>query len=709
MRTMIIMLQTRKPSCRGDIVLLLLLLSSSSSSSSPTVDGLPNIFSRLNWGVVFSKTHNLINGASEHIHTFRSSIPNLDYTPLVQYPCQTENQRLAYCELYNRAIDDSNNLYTTQFRELDRAIGELLERAIPAMKLDVNKRKKRSTHFNPDFCQGDHTGGSENFLGRAVQGFTGTPSRSDLNSVRAHACQLALQVDVVKQEIVRGGQALSSVSNALGQRVDLARSGLDDAHSRLRKDVLLFTRFLRSYGNDSAIGARQIEFMKEAQSNFLLFLTRARIFEADTTRRLEIGRRYLADLNKALVGTLVPSLVSVSDIARVMDHIIANDRGVALVDPNPASAFQLVPLLSRTARDLFLTVKFPIRLRDSHLPVLGLYKVVPVKLALLENRRDSTLVTNVPDYFAVTPDLRYAIELSSLDLATCRHHRGDVLVTCSERAFIDLTATDNHTSCVAAIFTDNKLKVPEICRLRYLPNLTDGSEAVYVGDQTFFLREAHPGSWTLTCRRDASATTARAHTGCDSCLMRVPCGCSMIGDFYISTQMASTCEQELLDEKKQQNNPVVRRHYPINLHVFSQKYDAVALAGIGAANVVDEILTPLVPLDVDDLLREINITASTFPGVAEREGADLDFQKVMNAAKKKLASYSDEASVLYTKASDWSDLERNRLARIENMFDGAGGGKNSGGVLCSVMVAIAILSSIFICVCPERRLQWYTK
>jgi len=660
---------------RCSVCVLLLLCATVSSDTS----SMETSYVRTNWGVVFNKVGVVLNGITKYRHTFAVTIPNMDYRAIQPMPCNSSLLREAHCESVNALIEQINNAYIIEFEQMKRNIANVVA-IIGNVESDKElrlKRRKRSVsdqespRLSPSFCQdGEQTAAGGGFLatlGKIGSDIFGTPTYDDIKIVDKHICELADSIDLNRREIVASNERLSSISGALNNRISALQHGLQNMNNRITETQNKLTNVARSIvGNINELNVR-INFIEETQEAMFLLMGNLERFEHAVVRHLRFASNWLYGINKLLEGYIPENLVTVDDIQSVLDHVnkdvLPNHPQLSMVHSNPSFYYQVrSTTFTRSDNYVFITLNVPLKSVGG---MLSVYRVDRTHISTAEHHPSSTRVANLPDFFAVTPDLAYYTELSVAHYTSCR---GEGIKVCpTERALQDA----NRLTCAAAIFYDKKLDVLEHCEMQYEPYDVP-SEVIRMKDEQYLVHSENAGpdnTWTLHCPYASSSHSGnevrhlKQIPSCNTCVIRVPCGCSLDGgSFYIPVQLTGC------DMNEMPGFPEVTKVYPVNLPVLTALYSADEIADVAGDSTHGD-LSPDNPLALIHV--QLNISKSDWEDVvAKDEKYKVDFKKLMKLHKKGSAVYADRAEYYLKKATDFTDLNLAHVKDLENQFGG---------------------------------------
>jgi len=642
------------------------------------VSSMESSYLRTNWGVVFNKVGALLNGITRYRHTFALSVPVMHYRSLSPMTCNSSLLKEAHCESVNVLVGQVNRVYSDEFALMKKNIANVLTAIGNVESGGTVARRKRSAdtddsspHLSPSFCRdGGQTGGGGGILatlGKIGSDIFGTPTYDDIKIVDKHICELADTVDLNRREIKASNERLSSISASLNNRLSALQHGLENMNKRItetQKQLISVTQTI--IGDLNALNTR-MNFMESTQEAMYLLIGNLERFQHTAARHLRFASNWLYGINKLLQGYIPEELITVDDIQAVLDHVteivLPSYSQLSIVHPNPSFYYQVrSTTFTRSNNYVFITLTVPLKSMGG---MLGVYRVDRTHISTAEHHQSSTRIDNLPDFFAVTPDLAYYTELSVAHYTSCR---GEGIKVChTERAL----QAANRLTCGAAVFYDKKTDVLKHCDIQYesydLP-----SEVMRLRDEEYLIHSENAGSnstWTMHCPHvialpDTIGTTnVKQIPSCNTCIVRVPCGCSLDGgSFYIPFQLTG-CK---VNEKP--GFPEVTKVYPVSLPVLTALYSADDIADI-TGDWTHGDMSAANSLALKDF--QLNITTSDWDEVvAKDEKYRVDFKKLMKLHKKASVVYADRAEYYLKKATDFTDLNLAHVKDLERQFGG---------------------------------------
>jgi hypothetical protein len=637
----------------------------------------PKSVVRINHGVVFTNIGNLMNGVTAYKHMFAITAPSLDPPTLVRLPCETEAQILLHCRAINSLVDGIDAEYRGAFADLDEEI-ELIFSAIgnvengdehdPTRRTARAGRRKRAATtdqptLSPDYCRGggitndDNGGGVLAALGKVASSLFGLVDNEQLKVAAKHVCELADSVDLNRRQIVQSSEELSSISGILGNEITAAQGGMRDISDRIGVVQRNLVNVTAALAHDLDDLAGRLDALERAQEYIIDMQAGVERFEHAATEYLSRARDFVYGLHTLLRGYLPPELVTTNDVNAVLNHVVEKVlpryRALNLVHANPAFYFQMKSLsYTRSDNYIFITLMVPLKYAGG---LLTVYRVDRTYIGTSQENPASTRVDNLPDMFAVTPDLVYFTEMSMVEYITCHGENVKVCDTVrSLQAF-------SHPTCAAAIFIDDKAAADKRCQISYETGDVQ-TRAVLLENGRYLVHVEKAGpdiTWTLQCDRSASSKAIRQIASCITCVIEVPCGCSVDGgEFFIPLQLTDCAVSD------RPEFPEVTHLFPVNLPVLMTKFSLDDIEHILGDTTFAQ-LTPDNPLALTDLT--YNFTETVWADVVEKDELyQLDFKRLSERHEASAQAYTKDADYALRQATDYTDLA---FAPVKELYD----------------------------------------
>ena len=206
-------------------------------------------------------------------------------------------------------------------------------------------------------------------------------------------------------------------------------------------------------------------------------------------------------------------------------------------------------LYSRNNSDLFITLKFPVSQFEQ---TLHLFKVESFPVPINDTSLAATQLIDIPDYFMITQDSQYYAFMKSDQLLSCS---GSSKKFCSENIPLIPVTT---SSCVLAIFGNDKTKVKSLCNFRYLHNVIK-PDIVEISPNSLLLYRMPLLS--MECRN-----THKMVKGCDFCVFQLPCRCSVSTSSHFVAYRLGACHNTTSHDN-------ITILHPVNLALLQHFFD----------------------------------------------------------------------------------------------------------------------------------------
>lgn len=667
---------------------------------------LPNSYQRTNYGVMFNRVDNILNGITKYRHTFKVPIPDFTYTPLEEMECATDQQREIGCETVNRLTRTANTVAQQSFARSDRLLNLALK-VIPNVediKIPAGANKvRRETRLGPEYCKykGQEDGGGDGFLatsGKIMSDLFGLPTFDDIKVTDRHICELAEVAEINKKAISSANDRLSSISETIEKRIDTIQQGMTDVNLRVTES----NRKLQEAA-DMAVDQLNIVISRQNRAE----MSQQVMFEVMTNLAQHRGQvmehvmafnNWLPDINRLIQGYLPVNFVSIDDLQEVINHI--NNRivpsyhhSLKLVHPNPSFYHRIRSIsYTRDHKNIYISVVFPMYTAGG---LLAVYRIDQTHISISNHHDSSTQISNLPDFIAVTADLHYYMELNLAHYMSCR---GDDVRMCStERS---LQVADKRT-CAAALFYDHREDVMNHCDIHYEPYELP-SEAVLLDDANYLVHSKNAGphnTWTMHCPYTKSVDKdVQQIPSCKTCIIQVPCGCSVEAvDFSIPYRLTG-CHMTDRDMK-----PTLVRKFPANLPMMTHLYSAAQLRDWTGSNATNT------PWMLDHL--NLTIIDTVMPEVVEANKRYAnDFHKLMQLHRNKSVAYASKSEYFLKKATDMRDIDMTTINGLKNLLGGSTWARflnpkaAIGGISTAVVISVvAFAMSVINCFYLTRR------
>lgn len=681
---------------------LLLIFALICQSGGPDVSTAPLTISRPNWGVIFNRAGTILNGITRYRHTFAIAWPKFYKSNLPFLPCDPDILYKTECEEINKLIANVTKMINIDIQTASASL-EKAKKMIPQINIPTTRKKRDSGHaLGGDYCNKMASEGDDDdasligTIGNVVSDIFGTPTSGDIKAIASHICNAAKLASLDEKEIHEANDRLTSMSAVLNDRITNIKSGISDAENRMTDLSNAFGKLIQ--GTNVTMNNLMTRVGKlEAFTGIILEILNGLNIAQQTVSSMSFTiDKWVLAINHLTNGYLPPFLVSVDDITAVLRHIEKNvmpryNDQFVITHKNPSFYYQIRSVsYTRTDEHLIIMLTIPIHAVGGVLPV---YRVDSTHISVSTNESSSTWIHGLPDYFAVTLDAEYYMELSTAQYASCR---GETLKICSTETSLKRST---QKTCAASIYYDSADDIMRTCDIRYEEEMPVG-HAIQLANHQYLVHSSNlTETWQLVCPQASSGFNEQNIESCNSCIIDIPCFCTLLAtDFIIPYQLT---ECDVADPQY----PKITYHFGVNLAMLHSLFEASALTEI-KGNILktnSKWKFPFPPLSI--------FRTSKWNDVVEKDKTYLkDFKKLMTQHKHESIAYATKADSLLRKAEDFSDLSVSKLHNVENLL----GGKwlsslfnpkaMIGGISVSMIFAVvAIILSIYNCIIAARR------
>ena len=471
-----------------------------------TILGMSSAFQRLesinryHFGVSFRHHGKLLNDVDTWTHTFEIRLLPTVFHQVNAGPCNNASE--FYCLFRSLLVSQFNNLALNATRDV-QATFQLIEEMIGRSKPPPvsNSRSKRAPL---------------SFVGDLANSIFGVATTSDVKKLAKHIDKLYRMHLTAAAGAVSSAGKLSTYMKTSNQRMD----NLMRTVATIHEEVLNATRTL--YVDQ--------EMTRDTQ-RAVLALIPALFTKLQQTVQLErMLESLLLGVNALLHRRLSPLLVDQKTMAQTLQDIQRTLKQkhpeFDVVHKDPRYYYHSANVLyAGQVEQILIVMEIPIASTNTQ---FELYQVLTYPVPFNSTSNDGTLVTNLPDYVAISTDERYMIEMTAAQMALCH---GRNLISCPDKF---PHKSFNEPSCTSAMI--RKSGIRDNCQFEF-------REAVIVPSVV----ELDEGTLLLTRIPDLIFTCNNHVTkksGCPFCLLQIPCFCSvMAGKFSFSPRLAACQER----------------------------------------------------------------------------------------------------------------------------------------------------------------------
>ena len=535
------------------------------------VSAVPEQFQRLNYGVVFEPKTHIQMGVENWIHTFEVELPE-ELTLIQLSGCSKDRDT---CKLVNKVLAQINQL-RLETESMMNGTMETIRKLIPETQNLGMKSRKRRAIFS--------------FLGEFAKTVMGTATTDDVNTLAKHVNALAKKTNKVLHSFEQHEEHVSSFIKTADERMTNLMTGIKENHLAINHiSFQLQTSFKnleQSFTTMNILLAQQVEKSQKLSITFTELLD---------------GIYALTEGN--LSPALIPPEIMLHSIENIQETLSRKYRNFHLLFKKPTDVYKHAQFIyARKASKLYISVKFLI---SPHRKPLSLFEVKTFAVPLNETSNHATKLLDLKTYFAVTTDLQYYITLENSDLNQCSQSK---LQTCQESKEL---IPSTQSSCVLALFNNDKSLVKELCNFRVI--LHHISPSIVRLSQTDIL------VYNTNVLEFDCASGRKMEKGCAFCTIKVPCKCSVAtAQTYLPPRLAA-CHANL--------NDTITKVHPVNLALLQNFFNDSKLQQINGNSLFQNPLQVNVPR-----FSIYNHTMSSI--IADDRKSHLNLKKMAEVTKK---------------------------------------------------------------------------
>ena len=279
-------------------------------------------------------------------------------------------------------------------------------------------------------------------------------------------------------------------------------------------------------------------------------------------------------------------------------------------------------IFARNGTNIYITIKLPV----SHFEEpLTLYKVISSPVPVNSTSLHATQLLDLPPYFLVTANKQYYAPVTDLDLTVCS---GNEIKYCTSSIALNPVTS---ASCILALYANDKDQVKSLCDFRFLQNIVR-PKIVEISPNTLLVYRTPLLS--LECIDDH-----RMAKGCDFCLFRLPCRCSISTSTHFFPHRLASCHH---------NTDNITTIHPVNLALLQHFFDDTFVNDIFADTIFSK------PVNVT--LPQLKIYEHKMSGIIAADAKEhLSLAKMAVTAKQDKVIFQSIAEPLLDGQIDLSD------------------------------------------------------
>jgi len=612
---------------------------------------------RRNWGIVMHKIGSVLNGVSEYGHTFELDIPSLELPVMTTLDCQSPGMKYVYCLEANVLVGKVNRLYGAEFERSKASLTNVMLALGyggggggggdgEGWNSTDRRRRKRSVkdyRTNNEGCDTDRIGKEEDglipWIATALTDATRQPTFGALGAIDKDICTLSKGSNANAHRVITENDRLASQSKVLAARAKALGHGLTEIATRVLQVQAAIRKNSAQIDTTLLTVDKRLEIQTKAQASVFELTAALTEFENNAKLDLEYARRFELGVHRLMEGYVPQLLIPPVEVERVLKHVTGSvlsalSQRLFLVHAKPAFYYSIRSTIFAVKNaKLYINLVVPLSPKEGGL--LGVYRIDTTHIATDKQHRMSTRIEGLPDMIAVTPDGLYYTELSVAQLASCR---GDAVtkVCDTERALLG----SNRDSCASALYFDKVKKSKELCKVT-MEREPSPTRVVSISPRRYLVHEDEweNKTWIMWCHEDMVHHARGASTvpTCNTCVITVPCFCSLTGESFTIPYQVEGC---VLNENGSSSYPLFGLVNTVSLPVLTaltqppHHHHYQHLDDVTGTTKLDAV--------IEGLLKEMNYTVedNEWAGVlAKGKEYDTDFDKLVVAQKTHAAVY----------------------------------------------------------------------
>ena len=494
------------------------------------------VFQRLNYGVMFQQTDKVIIASDTWYHTFELSLPNNLSVPRLA-TCKKDNNS---CKMLSHFLSQLDSVRAETVARLN-ATNQFIEQLIPQTHVHKSRSKRALLPF----------------IGTLSKGLFNTATMDDFNVLATHMNKLNKMATNLAKALTQHEDHLSSFMETANSRMDNLMSGVTNNR--------LGIKLIQNELHTTALNLEQ-------SFNYMMDLLIDQINTSNSLNHaldeLKIGINSL--VNGQLSPLLIPEQVmesTVNDIAALLQRKF---HGFHLSIKDMKSIYSDCKyLFARNGTNIYITIKLPV----SHFTEpLILYRVISSPVPINSTSTHATQLLDLPPYFLVTGNKQYYAPVTDMELTSCRGN--DVKYCTSSIALTPVTSS----SCILALYANDKNQVKSLCDFRFLQNVVK-PKIIELSPNTLLVYRTPLLS--LECIDDH-----RMAKGCDFCLFKLPCRCSISTNNHFFPPRLASCHH---------SSDNITTIHPVNLALLQHFFDDTFVNDIFADTIFSKPVNVTLP------------------------------------------------------------------------------------------------------------------
>ena len=493
------------------------------------------MFQRLNYGVIFQQKERVIIARDFWYHTFELNLPVTLAMPRLA-ACTKQN---ASCRMLSHFLAQLDSVRAETAARLNSTI-QSIEELIPQTRIHKSRSRRSLLPF----------------LGKLSKGLFGTATIDDVNILANHMNKL--------NKMATGlARALTQHENHLSSFIETANSRMDNLMSGIKNNML----GIKVIQNELHTTALNLEHSFEYMMGISMDQIKTSNNINHALDEFKLGIYNL--VNGQLSPLLIPQPVMESTLQDIRLLLQTKFNGFHLTLTTVREVYSNCKyLFARNGTNLYVTIKLPISYFEKP---LTMYKIISAPVPVNSTSTHATQLLNLPPYFLITANKQYYAAISDLELTLCT---GKTIKYCTSNVALTPVTAD---SCILALFANDKTKVKSLCDIRFLQDIVK-PQIMEISPNTLLVYRTPLLS--LECLNDH-----RMVEGCDFCLFKLPCRCSISTNNHFFAPRLASCH----------HNDNITTLHPVNLALLQHFFDNEFVENIFADTIFSKAVNVSLP------------------------------------------------------------------------------------------------------------------
>ena len=476
-----------------------------------------NMVSRPNFGVVFSPIAKLQNSGSAWVNYLK--LPSMT-DEIIPPESRSELRAQSACSVspslfQNQTVVEAYQGHIETIMSICESFKPVITRYNRQKKMiitdidDIQDHIRRLGWRNDQEMRGRRDAPLD-FISTIGKGLFGFAKHSDVEEIEENLFNLRQGVNESIQNLIRNQNLMQSAMKINNDRLETAHENVRESQRRINRivnDMRELTEFINQQVNSSLQAEVVTHNIMKFQSQLTASVMRRVISQITYLQGLRNHLQvYLAGLQTLFEGYIPITMVSPEQISEMISQI-----GYELMQTHPEFEVAVKDIeyyykqkceLVSVNNEFIITLMIPLTTSAS---TFQLYRTHTIRVPIKTINKDRpvytyTQIKGVSEYYAVTLDQQFYLELSEFDLSHCLGH--DNYRICNP---FMVQIDKGKVSCTSALFQNKPLDVKEQCKVMYFEQNQPQTDLVSIGKGSVLISTTQQ-DWTMVCSKMAPQT-----------------------------------------------------------------------------------------------------------------------------------------------------------------------------------------------------------